>query len=226
ALGQPRLTKPTLGFLVGAWGTDMGYRWVRSGTRMRRRARPRGQDAIGAGGPRIIAPALDCSGLQAACQLNGIAMDHRVDIETTHGPIGGWRCDPTGPSRGAVIVIHEIFGLNAHIRSVAGRFAAAGFVAVAPALFDPVSRDVKLDYDAAGVARGRALTAELGFDRAVDLLAAAARTVQAEGLRTAAVGFCWGGTLALLGNTRLGLPAVSYYGGRSVPFLDEPLRAP
>ena len=153
-------------------------------------------------------------------------MDHRVDIETTHGPIGGWRCDPTGPSRGAVIVIHEIFGLNAHIRSVAGRFAAAGFVAVAPALFDPVSRDVELDYDAAGVARGRALTAELGFDRAVDLLAAAARTVQAEGLRTAAVGFCWGGTLALLGNTRLGLPAVSYYGGRSVPVLDEPLRAP
>src|SRR5690606_34760031 len=56
ALGQPRLTKPTLGFLVGAWGTDMGYRWVRSGTGMRRRARPRGQDAIGAGGPRIIAP--------------------------------------------------------------------------------------------------------------------------------------------------------------------------
>jgi carboxymethylenebutenolidase len=41
-----------------------------------------------------------------------------------------------------------------------------------------------------------------------------------------AVGFCWGGSLALLANTRLGLPSVSYYGARSVGFLDEPLRAP
>jgi len=40
-----------------------------------------------------------------------------------------------------------------------------------------------------------------------------------------AVGFCWGGSVAFLANTRLGLPAVSYYGARTVPFLDEPLRA-
>lgn len=153
-------------------------------------------------------------------------MSHWIEIETAHGPVRAWRADPGGPSHGAVVVIQEIFGLNRHIRSVADRLAAAGFVALAPALFDPVERDVELDYDAAGIARGRELTAALGFERALGLVEASANLLQLEGLRTGVVGFCWGGTLALLANTRLGLPAVGYYGARSMPFLDEPLRAP
>ena len=153
-------------------------------------------------------------------------MGHWIDVDTPQGAIVAWRADPTGPSRGGLIVVQEIFGVNAHIRSVADRFAAAGFVAVAPALFDPVERDVQLDYDEAGVAKGRELTAALGFDRAVVLVEAAAELLQLEGLRTGVVGFCWGGSVAFLANTRLGLPAASYYGGRTVPFLDEPTRAP
>jgi len=153
-------------------------------------------------------------------------MNHWIDIETAHGPIRGWRCDPAGPSRGAVVVIQEIFGLNAHVRSVAERVASEGFVAVAPALFDPLERGLELDYDDAGTQRGRELRRELGADRAIDLVAATAHLLERGGLRTGTMGFCWGGTIALLANTRLGLPAVSYYGGQSVPFLDEPLRAP
>ena len=149
-----------------------------------------------------------------------------IDIGSDAGPIRGWRADPTGPSKGAVVVVQEIFGVNGHVREVVGRFADAGFVALAPAVMDPVERGVELDYDEAGVARGRDLVARLGFDRAVDGVGAAATLLQDEGLRTGVVGFCWGGSVALLGNTRLGLPAVSYYGGRSVPFLGEPLRAP
>ena len=149
-----------------------------------------------------------------------------IDIDSEAGPIRGWRANPTGPSRGAVIVVQEIFGVNAHISDIVGRLADAGFVALAPALMDRVEPSVELDYDDAGVARGRDLVARLGFDRAVDLVDSAATLLQAEGLRTGAVGFCWGGSVALLANTRLGLPAVSYYGGRSVPFLGEPLRAP
>ena len=80
-----------------------------------------------------------------------------IDLDTPHGPVRAWRADPAGPSRGAVVVIQEIFGVNAHIRSVAERFAAAGFVALAPALFDPVERGVELGYDEADVgARPRA----------------------------------------------------------------------
>lgn len=155
-------------------------------------------------------------------------MGHWLDIEldTPSGAIAAWRADPTGPSRGALVVVQEIFGVNAHIRSVVDRFAQAGFVALAPALFDPIERGVQLDYDEPGVAKGRELTAALGIERAVALVDAAADLLQLEGLRTGVVGFCWGGSIAFLANTRLGLPAVSYYGGRTLPLLDEPMRAP
>jgi carboxymethylenebutenolidase len=152
-------------------------------------------------------------------------MAHWIDLDTPHGPVRAWRAEPTGPSKGAVIVLQEIFGANAHIRTVADRFAAAGFVALAPALYDPVAPGTELGYDEAGMQRGAALRNELGFDRAVDIISEAADELHREGLRVGAVGFCWGGSLAFLANTRLGLPAVSYYGARTVPFLDEPLRA-
>jgi carboxymethylenebutenolidase len=76
------------------------------------------------------------------------------------------------------------------------------------------------------MARGKDLVVALGFERAIAITAAAAELLQGEGLAVGAVGFCWGGTIALLANLRLGLPAVSYYGARNVQFLDEQLRAP
>lgn len=149
-------------------------------------------------------------------------------IPSPEGPIDAWRADPPdhAAALGAIVVLQEIFGVNAHVRGVAEGYAAAGYVALAPALFDPVARSVELGYDEAGFARGRALVAELGIDRAVAVVRAASGLLQAEGLKVATVGFCWGGSLAFLANTRLGLPAVSYYGARTQPFLGEPLRAP
>ncbi len=149
-----------------------------------------------------------------------------IAFETSFGTVSGWRSDPIGAPRGGLIVVQEIFGVNAHIRSVADRYAAEGFVAIAPAYFDPVERGVELGYDQDGFMRGKALVMALGFDHALAITAAAANLLQNEGLRVGVVGFCWGGTVALLGNLRLGLPAVSYYGARNVGFLDEPLRAP
>ncbi len=153
-------------------------------------------------------------------------MGHWIDLDTPHGTVAAWRADPTQPANGALVVVQEIFGVNLHIRSVVDRFAEAGFVAIAPSLFDPIERDVALEYDEPGVAKGRELTTALGFDRAVALVAAAAEQLQSEGQQIGVVGFCWGGSVAFLANTRFGLPAVSYYGGRTVPFLDEFTRAP
>lgn len=153
-------------------------------------------------------------------------MGQDIAFESLAGGIGGWRADPLAAPRGAIVVVQEIFGVNAHIRAVADRYAAEGYVALAPAYFDAVERDVELGYDAAGVARGRELAQAVGLERAASITAAAARLLRDEGLGVGIVGFCWGGTVALLGNTRLGLPASSYYGARNVPFLDEPLRAP
>ena len=156
-------------------------------------------------------------------------MGQRTEIEVPGiGTVGGWRSAPEGAARGALVVVQEIFGVNPHIRSVTDRYAADGWLALAPAMFDPVERGVALDYDESGFEHGRALAAALGFDRAVAIVAAAAAMLgqQAPALRCGVVGFCWGGSIAFLANTRLGLPAVSWYGARTVPFLDEPLRAP
>lgn len=156
-------------------------------------------------------------------------MGRDIVVATPSGPINAWRADPPhgAAARGAIVVIQEIFGLNAHIRSVADGYAAAGYTALAPALFDPITRNVELAYDPDGFDRGRALAGELGIDAAVGIVGAAAGCLRRAGhQRIAVVGYCWGGTIAFLANTRLGLPAVSYYGARSVPFLGETLQAP
>lgn len=147
-------------------------------------------------------------------------MGQQVSISTLHGTIGGWRADPATPAKGAVIVVQEIFGLNSHIRSVVEQYAQNGFIAIAPALFDLIEHDIELGYTDADVARGRQLRDELGEDRAVDCVRAAMEEVEAEGF-VGVVGYCWGGTIAYLTCSRLGLPAVSYYGGATVRFLDE-----
>lgn len=153
-------------------------------------------------------------------------MGEWIHLDTAAGPVRAWLARPDKPPRGAVIVLQEIFGVNAHIRAVADGFAEDGFVAMAPALFDPVQPDVELGYGDAGTTRGVELRNELGFERAVQVVSAAARWLREANHRPGAVGYCWGGSIAFLANTRLGLPAVSYYGARTAPFLDEPLRAP
>ena len=139
--------------------------------------------------------------------------------------IGAYLAKPAGPSRGGIVVVQEIFGVNAHVRSVADGFAALGYTAIAPAFFDHVETGVELGYDDDGFKRGRTLVGQISFDRAIEDVASAAESIKAAG-RIGVVGYCWGGTVALLAATRLALPAVSYYGARNVAFLDEKPRAP
>lgn len=153
-------------------------------------------------------------------------MGEWIPLTTPEGPVQAWLARPVTAPLGAVVVIQEIFGVNPHIRAVTDRFANAGFTAMAPALFDLVRPGTELRYDDAGVTRGRDYAADLGFERALKIVSAAARWLRESGHRVGAVGFCWGGTLAMLANTRLHLPSVTYYGGRSVPFLGEPALAP
>ena len=148
-------------------------------------------------------------------------MGHPVSLSTPTGRITAWRADPPIPPHGAIVVVQEIFGVNTHIRHVVDRFAAHGWVALAPAVFDHVESHVELAYDEAGVARGRELAAQVGFDRVMGDIEAAARELETttDSGKVGVVGYCWGGTAAFLANCRLCLPAVSYYGGRTVPFL-------
>lgn len=153
-------------------------------------------------------------------------MGQSINIPTSGTQcIGGYLARPQGAPKGGIVVIQEILGVTAHIRSVADRFAEHGYVAIAPAFFDRLETGVELDADHAGYTRGKQLVAELGLDRALEDVASAAESIASAG-KIGSVGYCWGGTVALLAALRLGLPSVSYYGARNLPFLHETPRAP
>ncbi len=71
--------------------------------------------------------------------------DHQFDV---------YEAQPDGGAKGTIVVIQEIFGVNAHIREVAQGFASMGYRALAPALFDRVERQVSLGYSGADMMQG------------------------------------------------------------------------
>lgn len=153
-------------------------------------------------------------------------MGRTLELHTPNGPVGAYLAEPDGAARAGLVVVQEIFGVNAHIRSVCERLAGEGYAALAPALFDPLEKNVELDYSEGAIARGRALRTALGWAAPLSAIAAAIEAVGAVG-KVGAIGFCWGGSLAFLAACRLHLGcAVCYYGGQIAEFADEPVRAP
>jgi len=152
-------------------------------------------------------------------------MGHWTTLDTPHGQVAAWHAKPVGQPRGGLVVIQEIFGVNEHMREVGEDFASAGYEVLVPAFFDLVEKDADLTYDAAGTQRGLQMVSALGMDKAVDVVQAAAAVLAPAG-KVGTVGYCWGGTVALLSAIRLGLPSVSYYGARNVQFLDQAPKAP
>jgi carboxymethylenebutenolidase len=133
---------------------------------------------------------------------------------------------PEGTPRGAVVVAQEIFGVNSHIRRVAEQYAAAGYVAIAPALFDRQKKGVELGYDAAGLQAGMELMAHATNEGVLADLAAAIAAVRHAG-RVGMVGYCWGGRVTWLAGCRTDIDAgVAYYGGGIAQSLDETPRCP
>lgn len=127
---------------------------------------------------------------------------------------GVYEAAPADP-KGAVVVIQEIFGVNAHIREVADGYAADGYAALAPALFDRVQRGVELGYDADGMGRGRDLAFNgLAQDDALRDLQATVEEASKFG-PVGVVGYCYGGLMTWLAACELeGIACASaYYGG-------------
>jgi carboxymethylenebutenolidase len=143
------------------------------------------------------------------------ADDHRLSA---------YEAKPSAKPRAGIVVIQEIFGVTRHIRAVADQYAAAGFHAIAPALFDRVERGVEVPYTDS--AKGRAYMQALKeADVMLDLKAAADRVRPAG--KVGVVGYCWGGTMAYLAGARLDIDAaVAYYGGGIDRHLDEKPRCP
>lgn len=138
-----------------------------------------------------------------------------------------YRADPPqGKAKAGLVVIQEIFGVNAHVRGVADRFAAEGYAVAAPALFDRVEKGIELGYEPADVTRGREIRGRIGWDAPLRDVQAAADAVKAAG-KTGVVGYCWGGSLTWLAACRLGFnAAVGYYGAQIIEFNGEHPRCP
>jgi len=127
--------------------------------------------------------------------------------------------------RGAVLVIQEIFGINSHIRRVTDEFAAAGYTAIAPALFDRVRRGIELGYTPQDMQQGVGYVKQLDPEATRRDLAAALAVVKHSG-RAGAVGYCWGGTQAYLAAGELPLACAVVYYGKLVSYLDRKPRCP
>lgn len=147
-------------------------------------------------------------------------MGHVVDLTSSDGfTFPAYVAMPAGRPRGAVVVLQEIFGVNSHIRSVADGYAAAGYVALAPATFHRVQAGVELGYAEADMKAGFALKTAVEALPApgvmADIQAAIDHAAQVGGGKVAVLGYCWGGLLSWRSACTLtGLAAaVPYYGG-------------
>lgn len=144
-------------------------------------------------------------------------MGNTISLTSADGfALSAYQATPAGPPKGGVVVIQEIFGVNSHIRSVADRYAAHGYTAVAPALFDRIRPGIELGYTEADIAEGIDLArGKTDMDLAVADVRAAAQAA-AVGGKVGVVGFCWGGLLTAVSAIRsadLFSAAASYYGG-------------
>ena len=138
-------------------------------------------------------------------------MGQDISLTASDGfELGAYRCDPEGDTRGAVIVVQEIFGVNDHIRDVTERFAAVGYTAIAPALYDRWDKGFTSGYTPEDIAVGRDLKdkANAELDNVMADVEAARAHVAGAG-KVGITGFCWGGFVTWMA----GMPARCAGGG-------------
>ncbi len=136
---------------------------------------------------------------------------------------GAYVARPEHEPKGMLVVVQEIFGVNAHIRSVTDGFAKEGYLCIAPAIFDRYERDVEQGYDKAGWARAVEFYQKLNHEWTLMDVAASIDWLRNETeLSVGIVGYCYGGSIAWLAAARLDVDAaVGYYGGLIPEYVDE-----
>ena len=130
-------------------------------------------------------------------------MSEWVKLSATDGhELSAYVARPEGEPIGALVVIQEIFGVNASIRSVADDYARHGFVSIAPALFDRFERDLELGYDEEDMKKAFGLYGQLQPETQLLDVAAAYDYLRATGKGIGVIGFCYGGLLSWLSASR------------------------
>lgn len=130
-----------------------------------------------------------------------------------------WHVPAIGKRKGGVIVIQEIFGLSTHVKHMAGRFAEAGYEAIAPSMYDRaapgfVSEPAQLAQD---LPKARELAMGNGPDNAMNDVGGCLDKLKSLG-PVFVTGYCYGGTMSWMAAARLsGLGAASCYYGGNIP---------
>ncbi len=155
-------------------------------------------------------------------------MGKMIELKASDGhKLAVYVTEPSGKARGGVVVIPEIFGVNSHIRAVTDGFAADGYRAVAPAMFDRVQRSYDTGYSQPEIEAGVAIMQKLDWKQSMlDVEAAVAEAKKAG--KVGIVGYCYGGTVSWVAAARVsGLAcAVPYYGGGMPGFIGEKPKCP
>jgi len=155
-------------------------------------------------------------------------MDKNITLTAPDGHnLGAYRADPAGVAKGGVVVIQEIFGVNHHIRSVCDRLAAAGYAAVAPALFDRIEPGFESGYSPGEISAAMRFVENPDFEAFLRDTSAAIGELKSAG-PVSIMGFCLGGTVAFAAACNLeGLSsAVCYYGGFIAKMADQKPKVP
>src|SRR5216117_59944 len=155
-------------------------------------------------------------------------MGKMIELKASDGhQLAAYRADPAGKPRGAIVVIQEIFGVNSHIKQVADGYAADGYVAIAPAMFDRVQKNFDVGYAPDDIAKGREVRGKVTTDMALKDAQAAVNEAAKAG-KVGIVGYCWGGFVAWMASAKVpGLAAaVPYYGGGILDNTDIQPRVP
>ncbi|HEY1806435.1 MAG TPA: dienelactone hydrolase family protein [Terracidiphilus sp.] len=156
-------------------------------------------------------------------------MSEHVTLSAADGhSFSAYVARPVAEPVAALVVIQEIFGVNAHIRSVTDGWAREGFLAIAPALFDRISPGIDLGYDPESMKTAMSLFPKFDVDKAIlDVAATIDFAAGATHKKVGVIGYCLGGTIAWLSATRLHpSAAVGYYGGRIGNYATEKPHCP
>jgi len=138
-----------------------------------------------------------------------------VTISTSDGDFTAYLAHPANEPAAAIVVIQEIFGVNAFVREVCDRLAARGYLAIAPDLFWRIEAGIDLtDHTDADWKRAFELYNAFDVDAGAKDIAATIDWVRPKSTgKVGAIGFCLGGLLAFLTATRTDSDAsVAYYG--------------
>ena len=155
-------------------------------------------------------------------------MGEHITLTASDGvTVGAYKAMPAGQPKGGMIVIQEIFGVNHHIRNVVDQYAARGYVAIAPALFDRAQPNVDLGYTPDDIAIAREIRGKVPTEKMLLDVEAAAKEIAGAG-KTGIVGYCLGGTIAYAAAVQIPqiAAAVGYYGGGIAAMVDQKPKAP